>query len=110
MATRAERIGQNEALFRRVNERLEELNEAFSMVSDTFDLVCECGDLECGERLEVKPRDYEAVRSDPAAFIVAPGHEARDLDVVVERRESYQVIRKRPGEPEHRAEETDPRG
>src|SRR5689334_21077982 len=49
---RARRIGENEALFRYVNERIEGLNEAFGAITETMSVVCECGDLSCAEQIE----------------------------------------------------------
>jgi hypothetical protein len=104
---RQERIGRNEALFRSVNGKLEDLNDAFSTVTSTFTVVCECGDEACIEQLPVDIREYEEVRSDPRLFIIYPGHVARDVEEVVEAREQYEVIRKRAGEPAALARDLD---
>lgn len=47
MDERQTRVGQNEATFREINERIEALNEAFAVVTETFDVVCECADSGC---------------------------------------------------------------
>lgn len=109
MDERARRIGQNEALYRAVNEKIEDLNEAFRSLTDTLTVVCECGMLECAQQLELDVETYERVRSDPALFVVVPGHELEDVEFVVERTPTFNVIRKNPGEPERIARETDPR-
>lgn len=103
------RAGQNEAVFRTVNQRLEELNQAFATFSDRFSIVCECGDSACVERISIKPEEYEALRADPTQFAMIPGHEAATVEEVVEERPEYVVVRKRPGEPAELAERTDPR-
>lgn len=71
---RARRVGENEALFRVVNERIESLNVAFASITETMDVVCECGDLECAERVVLSVSDYERVREDPTHFVLLPGH------------------------------------
>ena len=43
MSSREERIGLNEAVFREVNERIEDLAETFDLKAP-LDLICECGD------------------------------------------------------------------
>jgi hypothetical protein len=106
---RRSRLGVNEALFRTVNERIEELNESFATVTERFEIVCECGDPGCITRISMTKAAYEHVRADPALFIVAPGHEKPDVERIVEERGAYQVVRKHPGPPEDVAKETDPR-
>jgi len=109
MDERQERLGRNEALHRSINERLEELNEPFAAITATFAVVCECGDASCVEQLTVGVNDYERIRSDPDAFIVHPGHDAPDVEEVVEARDEYVVVRKRPREPAALAREPDER-
>ena len=107
---RARRIGDNETLYRAVNERIESLNEAFGLVTQTMTVVCECSDIQCAEQIEISLSEYEHVRSDPTLFIIVPGHEVRDVEDVTERHETYHVVCKHEGEPARIAKETDPRG
>jgi hypothetical protein len=109
MDERQTRVGQNEALFRAVNERIEALNEAFAVVTETFDVVCECADSGCIKQIPVSIDAYELVRSDATLFIVAPGHEAPNLEDIIEKHNDYFVVRKHRGLPQRIAEETDPR-
>ena len=106
---RARRIGLNEAVFREINERLNELAEKFSSPVEPIELVCECGNVHCDERLRVDGADYEALRSDSRLFAVVPGHEIEDVEDVVEHRDGYVVVRKHEGEPSRVARVTDPR-
>ena len=106
---RTRRVGHNEALYRQVNERIEELRDAWGESSGTFSLVCECGELRCTEQINVSPARYETIRANPSWFIVKPGHEASGVESVVDRDGEYFVVEKHPGEPERIAEETDPR-
>jgi hypothetical protein len=77
--SRAGKVGENEALFRSVNEQIESLSETFSVATDTITIVCECGDRDCVEQLEIPVRAYEDVRADPSLFIVLPGHVKGDV-------------------------------
>jgi hypothetical protein len=110
MSSRDERIGLNEALFRQVNERIEDLAQAFDLKSQPLDIVCECGDAACVERLSLSRGEYEQLRSNPQQFAVHPGHESPDLESVVAQMNGYDVVRKSVGVPEQIAEQTDPRG
>ena len=53
-----------QSLFRDVNERVREINEAFNEVLPLGDWVCECANDRCTERLHMSPRDYGAQRQD----------------------------------------------
>jgi hypothetical protein len=106
---RGRRIGQNEVLFREVNERLKELGEGFSMVAEQAQFVCECGSSSCTEQIRMTLSEYEAVRTDPKRFFVIPGHEILEYEKVVEEREGYNVVEKLPGGPAGVAIRDDPR-
>jgi hypothetical protein len=106
---RETRIGMNEAVFRAVNERIQEVANAFQLTTEPLDLICECGDAQCTERITLTREDYENLRADPHRFAVAPGHDAPDVEQVVERHSSYDIVRKYKGVPEEIAQETDPR-
>jgi hypothetical protein len=93
-----------------VNERINDLAEHFGLEDQPLDLVCECGDPECVERISMSRAEYEALRSDPTHFAVHPGHDQADIDDVIDRRGSYDLVRKREGDPAEVARETDPRG
>jgi hypothetical protein len=96
---RGRRIGENEVVFRDVNERLRELGESFSLVSDLVDFVCECGDTTCTERIRMTLADYEKVRSNPRHFVVVKGHERPEYERIVSEEEGYSVVEKLPGGP-----------
>ena len=104
MDERARRIGENEVLYRAVNERIEDLNEAFGMLAESMAVICECGKLECTEQIQLPIPVYERVRADPAQFVVIPGHELPDVEHIVERHEGFNIIRKEPGGPAELAE------
>ena len=88
------RAAHNESLFRSVNERLEELNEAFASVTRTFTIACECADAKCVTMLEIAPTDYKAVRADPHQFIVLHGHVLPEIEVIARESKDYVVVEK----------------
>jgi len=106
---RGRRIGENEGLFREVNERIKGVSEGFSLVLENAEFVCECGQVDCSERITMTLEDYERVRKEPTWFAIVPGHEIPDVETVVERNPAYHVVRKDEGEPARLARETDPR-
>jgi hypothetical protein len=109
MSSREERIGLNEAVFRQINERIEDLSERFNVRDQKLDLICECGDENCMARISMTHAEYDDLRSDPRQFAVFPGHEYGDIEDIVARREGYDVVRKREGEAAELAEASDSR-
>jgi hypothetical protein len=99
----------NEAVFREVNERIEDLADRFELKDEPLDLVCECGDADCVRRISMTRAEYEKLRSNPQHFAVHPGHEYPEVEDVVERRKGYDIVAKNSGVPEQIAEQTDPR-
>ena len=106
MSERSDRLARNEAMFRSVNERVEEVVQPGA--EEEIDFLCECGDSGCAEKITLTRQEYEQVRVDGAQFAVHPGHEIREIEDVVQRAEQFFVVRKHPHEAEI-AEETDPR-
>jgi hypothetical protein len=103
--TRTERIGRNEALFRKVNDQIEGVNEAFGTITGTMSILCECGKLECIEQIDLTVDEYGSLRADPRRFGVKPGHELPDVERVVERHERYFVVEKAEGDAAKLAED-----
>jgi hypothetical protein len=107
-----ERRAKNEALFREVNERIEEVSRRLVGTGEQDaafpGFVCECSRRECTESVPTTYRQYEAVRENPRLFLVLPGHEDPKVDRVIERHEGCLVVEKRSGASEI-ALELDPR-
>jgi hypothetical protein len=106
--TRQQRIAKNEALFRQVNERIEEVNQKLGEES-LSDFLCECGDDDCTAPVSMTIAEYEEVRNQPTHFAIANGHEVIDVERVIEKNERFSVVEKFAGEAERIAVETDPR-
>jgi hypothetical protein len=109
MDERAKHVGENEAVFREVNERLRELGEGFSLVSDTAEFVCECGQADCTARVRMSLAAYEEIRSDPKRFFVVKGHELPEYEKIVRETDDYLIVEKLPGGPAGMAIRDDPR-
>lgn len=107
-SSHADRAARNEALFRRVNERLEEVNKAFEDLLGEADFFCECAAVECMEKIRMSIAEYEELREVSTHFAVKPGHEDSTVERVVDERTGYVVVEK-VGRAADRAEELDPR-
>jgi len=106
---RSRRVGENEILYRAVNEKIEGLNRVFGTLTDTMTVVCECGRMTCADQIELDIPAYERVRSDPTLFVVVPGHEEVDVEDVFEHNGAYDIVRKHDGPAGRLAVENDPR-
>jgi hypothetical protein len=104
MDERQQRIVRNEALFREVNERIEQIADT----SET-EFLCECGDAECAIPIRMTLSDYERIRSNGHRFAVVPSHELPEIERVVERRPGYLAVGKLSCGPAALAKATDPR-
>lgn len=109
MDDRQRRIGENEVIFREVNERVRESEETFDSGRGEAEFVCECGDAGCVDRIRMTLEEYEELRSNPTHFAIRPGHDIPDVETIVSREGRYDVVRKLPGGPEELAISTDPR-
>jgi hypothetical protein len=83
---RAERIAENEASFRRLNEELG--------VMGVF--LCECGDADCRLPVQMARERYEQIRENPRHFFVRPGHEKPEAETVIRREEDFLIVEKPP--------------
>jgi hypothetical protein len=99
---------QNEALFRNVNERIEDVSTALAPDDVPMEFLCECDDTDCLEKVSVTQAEYEAIRAVATQFVVLPGHEDPDIERVVQQTERFLVVEKE-GQAAHDAEESDPR-
>ena len=98
---RKRRIGENEAIFRDVNQMVRRLDPVLMTI------LCECGDAACRDQLVIAHDEYERVRSDSTLFILKPGHEAVETEQVESKHLEFWVVRKRPGLPAEIARRTD---
>ncbi len=89
-----ERAARNHELFREVNARIAELHGWFD--DGSLMLVCECSRSDCTESVEIGEDDYEAVRGDGERFVVVPGHELPEVEVVVEQHPRFLVVEEAP--------------
>jgi hypothetical protein len=93
---RQERLAENEAHFRLINEEIETRVHA-TLQPDGSGLpgyVCECGDVACAEIVRMSMQRYEQIRRDSRCFLVATGHENPEVEVVIDRGPGYVVVRK----------------
>jgi hypothetical protein len=84
------RLAHNEALFRTVNEEIDENRASDGKRA----YVCECVDPDCAATIELTATEYETVRARPDRFVVAPGHVLPEVEHVVAAEPDYTIVEK----------------
>jgi hypothetical protein len=107
---RERRVGENEALFRDVNERINASKQGRTTWVTISPWVCECADESCTERIMLTVAEYEEVRANSTHFAVAADakHVPSEAERVIVKHERYWVVEK-VGEAAEAAEELDVR-
>ena len=106
---RTRRVGENEALYRQVNEEIEGISKGVLAMTGEFHVLCECGTLDCMAQIAVTHDVYDQTRSTSDRFIVLPGHQIDDLEAVISDHGTFYVIEKTAPDAKRVAEELDPR-
>lgn len=88
------RAARNQSLFRAVNEKLRELNQAFADVTATYAIACECADTTCVETLHISMQEYLDVRAHSSRFVVLADHVVPDVEQVVAKNDGYAIVEK----------------
>lgn len=104
MDARQKRLAQNEALFREVNERVQD----HSADATVHQYLCECANSDCTFRITLPSEEYEAVRGDPRQFMVLPLHYTPEIEELVAEKDGYWIVLKTGEEGEY-VEQLDPR-
>jgi hypothetical protein len=92
---REERLARNEQTFRMINEQASRAASRENVDEPLHSATCECSNDQCDEQLFLSPNEYAAVRQHETRFAVAPGHDAPEIERVVERHSRYWVVEKR---------------
>jgi hypothetical protein len=107
--SRAARLARNEVSYRDANERRRGAHVGDVEREEEVRFVCECPDLTCDRGVRVSLPEYEAIRSHPRRFLVAPGHEVTEIEVVLERHGDRLTVVEKRDEAGEVAERADPR-
>lgn len=98
MKERLERQARNEDLMRSVNNRIAALGKSatdWAAPDQQFEFQCECGKTDgCDGRVLMTLGEYDRVRRQRDRFAVVPGHEADEIESVVEHDERFVIVDK----------------
>jgi hypothetical protein len=101
-------LPRNEALFREVNDRIEDVSHSVAPDDAAMEFLCECDRADCRENVSLTRAEYEAVRAVPTHFIVLPYHQDPRIEHVAATSERFLVVEKE-GKAARLAQESDPR-
>ncbi|MEO5498926.1 MAG: hypothetical protein ABIR46_00315 [Candidatus Saccharimonadales bacterium] len=107
-STQATRLIENEAIFRRYNERVENgFEELKQLAADDgsgdvtvgidrmqFEFFCECSDENCKKRIKMKMADYSAIHKDRKCFIILPNHQVTAVEKIIVKKPTYFIVEK----------------
>ena len=100
MDPREQRMAENEAFFREVNERIAGKAQEFDPeVPELY--LCECANADCTFRVTLLRAEYEAVRADPKQFVVRPDQFTPEIEKLASQHETYWIVRKTGEEGEY---------
>jgi hypothetical protein len=91
---RAEEV-RRQALFREVNERIENLSDGWEIFDGSISVLCECGRPGCNAPIDVARVVYDDIRATPNRFLLKADHEIADIDEVVVRHNGYVIAERR---------------
>ena len=92
MAVSLEQLVRNQVLLREVNERVAEIVSVDGDAPAEF--LCECSNDDCAETLPLTLLEYRGIRSLPNLFVILPGHEAAEVDRIVEAHAGFSLVEK----------------
>ena len=79
-----------QVLYREVNRKVLSIQGSFGD-STTVQVMCECG-RGCNDRVLIEADAYARVRQEATHFLVAPGHQAPEVDRLVEDHGSWLLV------------------
>jgi hypothetical protein len=91
-----EELTTNQRTFRYANERLGSLAGEVVGEERLVPFLCECADWNCLGRVEMKLADYGELHVDRDVYAILPNHQVAEGEHVIDRRASFEVVRKSP--------------
>lgn len=92
---RLEHATQNEQTFQSYNARRAAIEESGGTPdNEPVPFVCECDQPTCWRAIKIPLDEYERAVEAPDRFVVVPGHDDPEVEVVVETRETFLIVSK----------------
>ena len=91
MDERAQRVAENENLFREVNEHVV---SGSRRAAETLEILCECAETGCRDHIRVTNELYERARGQATDFLLRPEHMKPEFERVIETHDDFVLVRK----------------
>jgi hypothetical protein len=91
---RADRLKENEEVFKVANERLERVVAEQVGAAQRVPFLCECADEACMGKVDLRLEDYNEVRARPDYYVMLRDHTRSPGEEVVARRDGYDITQK----------------
>ena len=91
MDEQAQRVAENEILFRQVNEHVV---AGGRRPAESFEILCECADTSCMDHVRVTTESYERARGQATDFLLKPDHGKPEFETVMENHDEFVLVRK----------------
>lgn len=101
------RLVENEAVFRKHNEKVESVFDELKQIAseegqhdiaETDDMVldfyCECSDEDCKKRVTLSLGQYSQIHANRNQFTIVPGHQVGAVEKIVSKTKQYYVVEK----------------
>ena len=91
-------LSKRDCFRRRLNESIRATHTPRTRLDPSMPAwACECGDEGCTEAVNLTVQEYDAIRANPARFLIAPcvEHVAHGVGHVAERHDRYWVVERR---------------
>jgi hypothetical protein len=96
-STPAERI-RNEYLYRENNRRISNTVKLLLAQAETHNFPvrfgCECSNAQCLGEFQMTTAEFEKVHARSRVFVICPGHEELDIEVIVRKYPQHYTVRK----------------
>jgi hypothetical protein len=77
---------------RRLNHKLQELNEPFVQLTGTYVIACECNAPWCNELIDVPLETYQRLNADPDSYLVLSSHVDQAHVDVIGRGDGFAIV------------------
>jgi hypothetical protein len=94
MASRDDKLAENQQLARAANERLQDVAGRTVEEGKIIPFLCECADEACMGRIEVTLDDYFLAHLSKEHYVLLPGHLKIDAEEVIADHGAYEIVTK----------------
>lgn len=85
-------MAETEAMFREVNEAIEDVARTHGDDHHVYGFLCECGDPNCVDMIDMSMRNYERLRQNGSRFAIVEGHDTPSIETIVAKNVDFSTV------------------